>query len=303
MTTLKGIFPDPKPARKKNFIHENVKNLRRMEQCFHNNNKELDVNKIYSRKQERSMDKYQNVVARINTGFREKKLDDISTDMPANGKITDCDIINRKNSAPILHKDSANCKKTRSRAERNVNILIKQKKRDKRILEKGSQKLKGKVLSDPSFSLPLDNTINADYKSQPKFKSQAIQTLDSKDIDDIYSEGSIRYASNKSTNKADTVKKDDSINDVHNIVTEILVPPSDRGDTNAVEEPKEESSNNNELHLYKTDIDFIKMNKERTSMASKIAAHINNTAALPANYRKGVVPKYDIESNCSWFSA
>lgn len=31
MTTLKGIFPDSKSIKGKNFIHENVKNLRRIE--------------------------------------------------------------------------------------------------------------------------------------------------------------------------------------------------------------------------------------------------------------------------------
>lgn len=41
------------------------------------------------------------------------------------------------------------------------------------------------------------------------------------------------------------------------------------------------------------EIDFIKLNKERTSVANKLMTQLNN-GVPPPNYRKGVVPKYDI---------
>lgn len=42
----------------------------------------------------------------------------------------------------------------------------------------------------------------------------------------------------------------------------------------------------------KEETDFIKLNKERTSVANKLATQLNN-GIPPTNYRKGVVPKYD----------
>lgn len=43
----------------------------------------------------------------------------------------------------------------------------------------------------------------------------------------------------------------------------------------------------------KEEIDYVKLNKERISVASKLAAQLNN-GVPPPNYRKGVVPRYDI---------
>lgn len=49
------------------------------------------------------------------------------------------------------------------------------------------------------------------------------------------------------------------------------------------------------------EIDFIKLNKERTSIATKLAIQLNN-GVPPLNYRKGVIPKYDIANNFSFTS-
>lgn len=46
------------------------------------------------------------------------------------------------------------------------------------------------------------------------------------------------------------------------------------------------------------EIDFIKLNKERTSIATKLAIQLNN-GVPPPNYRKGVIPKYDVANNFS----
>jgi len=43
----------------------------------------------------------------------------------------------------------------------------------------------------------------------------------------------------------------------------------------------------------KEEIDFIKLNKERTSVVNKLMTQLNN-GVPPPNYRKGVVPKYNI---------
>lgn len=46
---------------------------------------------------------------------------------------------------------------------------------------------------------------------------------------------------------------------------------------------------------HREEVDFIKLNKENTSVANKLAMQLNN-GTPPAHYRKGVVPKYDIAS-------
>lgn len=51
-----------------------------------------------------------------------------------------------------------------------------------------------------------------------------------------------------------------------------------------------------ELPIVNDKTDFVKSNKDRNSIASKIAAQLNN-GVVPTNYRKGVVPKYDVKSN------
>ncbi|KAF7998386.1 hypothetical protein HCN44_009784 [Aphidius gifuensis] len=69
MTTLKGVFPDTKLPSRKNFIQENVKNLRRMEQFFHpNNNKDnaFVADLQQKLKISKQQNKYQNVAPKIN---------------------------------------------------------------------------------------------------------------------------------------------------------------------------------------------------------------------------------------------
>lgn len=46
----------------------------------------------------------------------------------------------------------------------------------------------------------------------------------------------------------------------------------------------------------KEEINFIKLNKERPSVANKLMTQLNN-GVPPPNYRKGVVPKYDITTS------
>jgi len=41
------------------------------------------------------------------------------------------------------------------------------------------------------------------------------------------------------------------------------------------------------------EINFVKLNKERTSVATKLATQLNN-GVPPPSYRKGVIPKYNV---------
>lgn len=284
MTTLKGIFPETKLVRRKNFIYENVKNLRRMEQCIHVNKDSEEATKVHLCKQEKTGERYK-VSARVNSGFRSKKADCKLDKQNASILGAGEHITNRKSSAPVPSKNGVSCKHT-SHSCTNASVLCKQKKRERKVLNKHSHKIKEKVLSDPNLLHTPHEDMNPRMKLQTKYRSQAIQTLDSNEINDIYSEGLIRYPSKKSVNKNASTPEPCEANKSSNLSTE-------GGDDKVTESPKgEKNVESFESSDHKNDVDYIKLNKERTSVASRMAMHVNNSGALPANYRKGVVPKY-----------
>lgn len=68
--------------------------------------------------------------------------------------------------------------------------------------------------------------------------------------------------------------------------------PADRGDMHSLEDLEKVNLRNSASPTLKEEIDFVKLNKERTSIANKLMTQLNN-GVPPPNYRKGVVPKYD----------
>lgn len=73
--------------------------------------------------------------------------------------------------------------------------------------------------------------------------------------------------------------------------------PSDRGDVSPAPSSPSRKSPDLQLNLsHEEGIDFIKLNKQKTSVAAKLATQLNN-GVPPTNYRKGVVPKYEFKSN------
>lgn len=63
-----------------------------------------------------------------------------------------------------------------------------------------------------------------------------------------------------------------------------------KGDMHTSEEKKVDMCNSTSS-APKEEINFIKLNKERISVANKLATKLNN-GVPPTSYRKGVVPKY-----------
>lgn len=76
--------------------------------------------------------------------------------------------------------------------------------------------------------------------------------------------------------------------------------PTERGDMH-LEDAQKVDLRNSTSPAPKEEIDYVKLNKERISVASKLATQLNN-GVPPPNYRKGVVPKYDITTNFFVFS-
>jgi len=196
----------PEPARRKNFIHENVRNLRRMEQCFQSN-KEIDtLDKLHKNK---LGNKYQNVSAKVITTFRDRKkyeqkndiecisndqVDPISIDKVKYEKSNQIGISlvesSKKNVGDVkktikTHIDNDNRTDTDNRTDKNI---LSRQKRNSKYKNEQKQQSKSNALQKHN-----DNAANdSNAHNSIKYRNQGVQTLETDEIDSIYSEGTIR---------------------------------------------------------------------------------------------------------------
>ncbi|EZA48144.1 hypothetical protein DMN91_005529 [Ooceraea biroi] len=298
VTTLKGIFPDPKPVRRRNFIQENVKNLRRMEQCFQSG-KEVDKLEKLQLHKCKTRDKYQNVSAKVVTSFRDKKKHAQRNDIDPGSKdhVDPASIDKMKVEKPSQNGVSLvePCKKhvgdtkRAIRAHTDSDTLSRQKKSSK---HKNEQKQQPKDSSEPSnLQKYNDNAANDSDASSIKYKSQGIQTLDTDETESIYSEGIILYPSKKVIKHNEIASNGDLNRQEETTLRKQSDSPTDRGDMRTPEDSQKTDLRNSASPALREEIDFVKLNKERTSVATKLATQLNN-GVPPPNYRKGVVPKY-----------
>ncbi|KAL6424966.1 hypothetical protein ACFW04_009361 [Cataglyphis niger] len=298
ITTLKGIFPDPKPIRRKNFIQENVKNLRRMEQCFQANKEIEELQKLELQKHHRATDRYHNISARVATTFQERKKqknNHISSknniqlkinNSASTDKVEDEVEIQNENNTLELDKKNASAKKIIRQRINNNNISDRQKKTNK--YNKNQQKMEPKV-SKPDVLLKSEDNTNEQITV--KYINRGIQTLDTDEVESIYSEGVIRYPSKKVIKHNETASNGDLNQQDEKTLKNQINSPTDRGDMRNLQDVQNVDLQNSVSPAPKEEIDFIKLNKERSSIATKLALQLNNGVPL-SNYRKGVIPKY-----------
>jgi len=200
------------PARRKNFIHENVRNLRRMEQCFQSN-KEVDTLDKLQLHKNKLGNKYQNVSAKVITTFRDRKkyeqrndieyvsrdqVDPVSIDKVKYEKSNQIGISlvesSKKNVGDVkktikTHIDNDSRIDTDNRTDKN--ILNRQKRSSK---YRNEQKQQPRDLSKSNaLQKHNDNAANdSNAHSSVKYRNQGVQTLETDDIESIYSEGIIR---------------------------------------------------------------------------------------------------------------
>lgn len=184
------------PVRRKNFIQENVKNLRRMEQCFQANKELEELEKLQLHKHHRSTDKYQNVSAKVVTTFRDKKKHEsyFNVERVSNDKVEiDEQAQNRTNVFEYDKKHAVSTTKKVIGPGMNNNMTDKQKRTGK---HKSQQRLQPKISPEPNVLHKSDTAANGleclDAQSTVKYRSQGIQTLDTDQLESIYSEGVIR---------------------------------------------------------------------------------------------------------------
>ncbi|XP_076627687.1 uncharacterized protein LOC143344938 [Colletes latitarsis] len=294
MTTLKGVFPDPKPIKRKDFIHENVKNVRRMEQCY--TNKEIDeIQKLRLHEHKNIGNKYQNAQSKMNSNLQVKKYK--GNNLIVNNKMEQKQKLCKKSNSSMLNKTTVSAKNMLHSASNN-NSPIKQKKKECKSLHKSAERLHEKVLSDPNLSCESNKHVDNDTKIQTRFRSQGIQTLDTKEMDNLYSEGMIRYPSKKCLNNYDSKNKNEANQLNDKALRDATNTPLDQGDVKDLRKNIQDKTNlrSSELFSSKGELDVTKLNKKHISVANKVATRLNNnnnnSNIPPNNYRKGVVPKY-----------
>ncbi|XP_014211004.1 uncharacterized protein LOC106641194 [Copidosoma floridanum] len=269
--TLKGLFADPQPPCRKNFIKENVKSVRQMEKLFHSNdnnvkNFKFQVSKTIKMPNTHIFNKNHSTTR--HSGLLDSNIDE------NDGELTK--LFSKK-----LCLDNQNHRKRSTSGLTNKKTMVKKFVRPSihgGVLRKSQHGYKEQAVNHKTDakqkikSQSIGDIVNQGSKEETHIsenincKSQGVQTVDTNDIESIYSEGIIRYPSGNA-------KKADSCQ-------------SDRGDMISEENdsPKQDSDHLTQ-HSSPT-------SKGSVSVASRLASQLSKTGAPPASYRVGVVPKY-----------
>lgn len=160
-----------------------------MEQCFQASKEMEELQKLQLHKHHKNIDKYQNVPAKV-TSFRDKKKHSYNVDQGSTDKVESDE--QTQNGTNVFEYDKRNVASTKKIVGpgMNNNISGRQKRTGK---YKSQQKLQPKVSSEPNVLHKSDNVASGlDAQSTIKYKNQGIQTLDTDELENIYSEGIIR---------------------------------------------------------------------------------------------------------------
>lgn len=175
-----------------------------MEQCFQTNKEIEELQKLQLQKHHKTTDRYQNISARVATSFRQRKKRENNHINPVSknnvqsktnnsasiDKAEDeVQIQNENNTLELDKKHAVPAKKIiRQRINNNNNISDKQKKTSKH--DKSQQNMQPKVSSEPDVLRKSENDTNEQITV--KYINRGVQTLDTDEVESIYSEGVIR---------------------------------------------------------------------------------------------------------------
>lgn len=155
-----------------------------MEQLFHTNKTAKDY-KLPFLNPPKTSNRYDNVCAKVNSNSREDVCGNIASRLYAQ-KLED-EQGDRKNSVPpLVHRHTSTRK-----VEKSSDAMPRLKNKNTNKSQKGKH---SKVPSIPNLEQNGSNG-NEDGHVGIRHRSKGIQTVDSEDLDDLYSEGTIRYLS------------------------------------------------------------------------------------------------------------
>ncbi|KAJ9591962.1 hypothetical protein L9F63_001474 [Diploptera punctata] len=295
MNTLKGVFGETKPKYKRNFIQENMRQLREMQGYWQNKEQQINLAVI------KPKSKYQNVPSRV--GSRTSGSQSRNAEHSSKEKLT---TISKSPSKSII----SNSTNTVSHVTQ-IGITRKSKTPSQKIgiNKKGVREKDG----DENISATDLSPINGERTS----RSLGCQTIDAKNLNDLC-EGVIRYPSSRklpAPSKKQPVKKaptrEKGLQTDRSLSPEVTVNSPAAGDT-----PR--SNNSNELDLQKlslsqrsseidepTEVPDVKSTKNTRDANPRSRTKTQNKSPLkiPSTYQRGVVPKYLEERKEEWKKA
>lgn len=285
MNTLKGVFGETKPKYRRNFIQENMKQLREMQGYWQNKEKQINLSVA------KPTNKYQNVPSRISsrTSGSQSRNSERSKDKITGISKSTSKTLSSNSTNPVSHVTQVGItRKSRSPSQKSGT-------------KKRGASEKEELFTDENISTTDSSPVSGRRTS----RSLGCQTIDPKNTNDLY-EGVIRYPSSRklpSPKKKPPIKRPQTRE--MGLQTErspspvvAIRPTAAAGDTPA-------SNVSNELELQKmslsqrsSDVDEpfeVPEAKNKRSALSRTRTPIratNNTLKLPPTYQKGVVPKY-----------
>ncbi|KAL7287108.1 hypothetical protein TKK_0018726 [Trichogramma kaykai] len=264
--TLRCLFPEPKPPRRKNFIKENVKSVRKMEQLFHSDSQEVKDLKLSTLNKHKFPVKHRSISN--SQGFNEHKVVSTKTIEEGIASLLLQKSSDRKTSAPVFSYKKPSLKKQQLKPSVNkLNVKRVRSSKDNAVSKIENKNSKSETQKS---ACAVNNKLNSNYNDNSndvKLVSLGIQTVDTEDIDSLYSEGIIRYPSTKFKNSQNDLKEDN--------------PQEIKNNENCIDSECQVNDSK----------DYVKINKEKITLASKLASQLSNSSAQ-ISHRMGVVPKY-----------
>lgn len=175
-------------------MYENVKNLRRMEQCLQANKEVSELQKLQQCNYHKTTDKYQNVSAKVVTNFREKKRHQVDdTDTVSKDDINPILTDRRKNKEEkheinTVESNTKHINAFKTETDSNISDRQRKQKRTSKRNEMYNQaNVKPKVSPEPNAVHKFDNINNTGVQNTVKYINQGIQTLDIDQVESICS--------------------------------------------------------------------------------------------------------------------
>ncbi|XP_067011337.1 micronuclear linker histone polyprotein isoform X2 [Anabrus simplex] len=317
MNTLKGVFNTQKPVHRKNFIKENVRQLREMQICWQNAEEQ--------RAKTANATRIKGSVPQVSTHAAHPKLRNQPHYARSLARATKSAPPKPVSESPDVPSQQAAKPVLSDHRKQQIPLEIDENKSEEKLRPKGdvgntSQKKRSRSSSKPKMTNRCCGNTVSEEETESESTSRGCQTLDPSNMDNLYYEGVIKYpSSRKSPERAKPNFK--------------LVPTRDMAlqtdDTDSLSKRKVNSSSNSsamgDMKTNDDDSTVIKniadcqlkessseeenegdatklLGKKKSSAGSTTTVDYDQLKA-PPTYQKGVVPKYLRDRQEEWRQA
>ncbi|XP_069699951.1 uncharacterized protein [Periplaneta americana] len=319
MSTLKGIFGNPKPKIRRNFIQENVRQLREMQEFWRN--KDEHINSAAGRLKG---SKFQNVSAKVPphvTGSQPKSNEPNARDAVRTRAVRRSNSLSRTledgQSSQIRHVKQKGHAKGNSTASKRNNHENKDmdsdvtKRTDVSHCMRHHQSRDRPSSTELSFDMSEMSSNPSDRS--PESRSMGCQTVDPKNWDKVFNEGVIKYPSSRQLPKSKTrlSGRGPPTREMGLQTDRVPSPTAAAGDTptsNDSNEPDIQKLTLDELKESSADVcepqsskvNYVKMNAKSLTTRQRSPTQATDPLKAPPSYQRGVIPRYLRERQEEW---